>query len=118
MGGGGAQRGDSVRRLRAIRRGRGSAAICPPLIRRAFDASAAQSARAGCATPASGTRRSGQPQVLADWRMRRGLFSANKLLAAAGTWRVYREVAGLGRGMAAWRLGQNLARGALKRVGG
>ena len=58
----------------------------------------------------------GLPQVLADWRMRPGSLSANKLKAAAGTWRVYREVAGLGRGRAAWHLGQNLARGVLKRL--
>ena len=43
----------------------------------------------------------GLPEVLADWRMRPGSLSANKLKAAAGTWRVYREVAGLGRGQAA-----------------
>ena len=58
----------------------------------------------------------GIDQVLADWRMRPGSLSANKLKAAAGTWRVYREVAGLGRGQAAWHLGQNLARGVLKRL--
>jgi teichuronic acid biosynthesis glycosyltransferase TuaG len=58
----------------------------------------------------------GLDQVLADWRMRPGSLSANKLRAAAGTWRVYREVAGLGRGRAAWHLGQNLARGVLKRL--
>ena len=58
----------------------------------------------------------GLDQVLADWRMRPGSLSANKLKAAAGTWRVYREVAGLGRGQAAWHLGQNLARGVLKRL--
>ncbi|MBA3325437.1 MAG: glycosyltransferase family 2 protein [Rhodobacteraceae bacterium] len=67
---------------------------------------------------ARGGEAHGLPQVLADWRMRRGSLSANKLVAAAATWRVYREVAGLGRGRAAWHLGHNLARGALKRVGG
>ena len=59
----------------------------------------------------------GLPEVLADWRMRPGSLSANKLKAAAGTWRVYREVAGLGRGRAAWHLSQNLARGVFKRLG-
>ena len=59
----------------------------------------------------------GLQQVLADRRMRPGSLSSNKLVAAAGTWRVYREVAGLGRGRAAWYLGHNLARGALKRLG-
>ncbi len=65
---------------------------------------------------ARGGEAHGLPEVLADWRMRRGSLSANKLKAAGGTWRVYREVAGLGRGAAAWRLGQNLARAAWKRV--
>lgn len=67
---------------------------------------------------AEGGEAHGLPQVLADWRMRPGSLSANKLRAAAGTWRVYREVAGLGRARAAWFLAQNLARGALKRLGG
>jgi teichuronic acid biosynthesis glycosyltransferase TuaG len=66
---------------------------------------------------ARGGEAHGLPQVLADWRMRPGSLSANKLAAAAGTWRVYREVAGLGRGRAAWYLGQNLARGMAKRLG-
>jgi teichuronic acid biosynthesis glycosyltransferase TuaG len=65
---------------------------------------------------ARGGEAHGLQEVLADWRMRPGSLSANKLVAAAGTWRVYREVAGLGRGRAAWYLGQNLARGALKRL--
>lgn len=64
---------------------------------------------------ARGGEAHGLPEVLADWRMRRGSLSANKLVAAGGTWRVYREVAGLGRGEAALRLGQNLARAAWKR---
>jgi teichuronic acid biosynthesis glycosyltransferase TuaG len=66
---------------------------------------------------ARGGEAHGLPEPLADWRMRPGSLSANKLVAAAATWRVYREVAGLGRGRAAWCLGQNLARGALKRLG-
>jgi glycosyltransferase involved in cell wall biosynthesis len=67
---------------------------------------------------ARGGEAHGLPEVLADWRMRPGSLSANKLVAAAGTWRIYREVAGLGRARAAWCLAQNLARGALKRLGG
>jgi teichuronic acid biosynthesis glycosyltransferase TuaG len=67
---------------------------------------------------ARGGEAHGLPEVLADWRMRPGSLSANKLVAAAGTWRVYREVAELGRARAAWYLAQNLARGALKRLGG
>ena len=59
----------------------------------------------------------GIDEVLADWRMRPGSLSANKLQAAAGTWRVYREVAGLGRDQAATLLAGNLARGVLKRLG-
>jgi len=58
----------------------------------------------------------GLDEVLASWRMRPGSLSANKLRAAAGTWRVYREVAGLGRGQAAARLAGNLARGVAKRL--
>jgi teichuronic acid biosynthesis glycosyltransferase TuaG len=67
---------------------------------------------------ARGGEAHGLPDVLADWRMRPGSLSANKLVAAAGTWRVYREVAELGRARAAWFLAQNLARGALKRLSG
>jgi teichuronic acid biosynthesis glycosyltransferase TuaG len=66
---------------------------------------------------ARGDEAHGLPQVLADWRLRPGALSANKLRAAAGTWRVYREVAGLSRGRAAHSLAHNLARGALKRLG-
>jgi glycosyltransferase involved in cell wall biosynthesis len=67
---------------------------------------------------ARGGEAHGLPEPLADWRMRSGSLSSNKLVAAGGTWRVYREVAGLGRARAAWYLGGNLARGALKRIGG
>lgn len=66
---------------------------------------------------ARGGEAHGLPEPLADYRVRPGSLSANKLAAAAGTWRVYREVARLGRAEAAWRLAQNLARGALKRLG-
>jgi teichuronic acid biosynthesis glycosyltransferase TuaG len=67
---------------------------------------------------ARGGEAHGLNEVLADWRMRKGSLSSNKLVAAAATWRVYREVAGLGRGRAAWCLSHNLARGALKRARG
>lgn len=60
----------------------------------------------------------GLPEVLADWRMRPGSLSANKLVAAAGTWAVYREAEGIGRLRSAWYLANNLARGVLKRAGG
>lgn len=66
---------------------------------------------------ARGGEAHGLPEVLADYRVRPGSLSSNKLVAAAATWRVYREVAGLGHAQAAWRLGGNLARGALKRIG-
>ena len=66
---------------------------------------------------ARGGEAHGLPEVLADYRVRPGSLSADKLVAAAATWRVYREVAGLGRARAAWCLGQNLARAALKRIG-
>lgn len=65
---------------------------------------------------ARGGEAHGLPEVLAEYRVRKGSLSSNKLKAVAATWRVYREVAGLGRGAAAWNLGQNLARAALKRV--
>ena len=66
---------------------------------------------------AQGGEAHGLPEVLADYRVRPGSLSSDKLAAAAATWRVYREVAGLGPAQAAWRLGGNLARGALKRIG-
>ena len=65
---------------------------------------------------ARGGEAHGLPEPLADWRMRRGSLSANKLVAAGGTWRVYREVAGLSRPRAAGLLASNLARAALKRL--
>ena len=40
---------------------------------------------------------------------------ASVLAAAAATWRVYREVAGLSPAPAAWALANNLARGIWKR---
>jgi hypothetical protein len=64
---------------------------------------------------ARGGEAHGIAQVLADWRMRPGSLSANKLKAAAGTWAVYRQVAGLGRARAGYYLAHNLVRGALKR---
>lgn len=67
---------------------------------------------------ARGGEAHGLPEVLADYRVRPGSLSADKLQAAAATWRVYREVAGLGRARAAWCLGHNLVRGAWKRFGG
>lgn len=57
----------------------------------------------------------GLPEVLLDYRVTPGSLSGNKLAAAAATWRVYREVAGLSRAPAAWALANNLARGAWKR---
>lgn len=57
----------------------------------------------------------GLPEVLLDYRVTPGSLSGNKLVAAAATWRVYREVAGLGPAPAAWALANNLARGAWKR---
>jgi teichuronic acid biosynthesis glycosyltransferase TuaG len=59
----------------------------------------------------------GLPQVLADYRVRPGSLSANKLVAARATWAVYREAERIGRLQSAWYLANNLARGALKRVG-
>ncbi len=58
----------------------------------------------------------GLPEVLADYRVRPGSLSSNKLVAARATWAVYREAEGFGRLRSAWYLGHNLARGVLKRV--
>lgn len=66
---------------------------------------------------ARGGEAHGLAEVLADYRVRPDSLSANKFVAAAATWRVYREVAGLGRARAAWFVANNLARGALKRLG-
>lgn len=57
----------------------------------------------------------GLPEVLLDYRVTPGSLSGNKLAAAAATWRVYREVAGLSPAPAAWALANNLARGVWKR---
>ena len=67
---------------------------------------------------ARGGEAHGLPQVLADYRVRPGSLSSGRLAAAAATWAVYREVAGLGRAGAAYCLAHNLARGAAKRLGG
>jgi glycosyltransferase involved in cell wall biosynthesis len=60
----------------------------------------------------------GLPQVLADYRVRPGSLSADRLAAAGATWRLYREVAGLSRARAGYYLAHNLARGVGKRLGG
>lgn len=52
--------------------------------------------------------------VLADYRVRSGSLSANKITALAATWRLYREVAGLTRFRAGQCLAANAA-GALRR---
>ena len=65
---------------------------------------------------ARGGEAHGLPEPLADWRMRPGSLSANKLKAAAGTWQVYREAEGMGRSRAAWYLAQNLGRATLRRM--
>ena len=59
----------------------------------------------------------GLTQVLADYRMRPGSLSARRLAAAAATWAVYRQVAGLARAQAGYCLAHNLARGVGKRLG-
>ena len=55
------------------------------------------------------------PEVLADYRVAPASLSGGKLGAARATWRLYRDVEGLGRARAAFYLGHNLARAALKR---
>ena len=57
------------------------------------------------------------PEVLADYRVAPASLSGGKLGAAAATWRLYREAEGLGRPRAAFYLGHNLVRAALKRTG-
>lgn len=56
----------------------------------------------------------GIDEVLADYRVRASSLSGNKATALAATWRLYREVAGLGRARAGWCLASNAA-GALRR---
>ena len=64
---------------------------------------------------ARGGEAHGIDRELAAYRVRPGSLSSNRLTAAAATWRVYREVVGVGRPRAAWYLAQNLARGLAKR---
>lgn len=59
----------------------------------------------------------GLNEVLARYRVRPGSLSANKFVAAAATWRLYREVEELSRPRAAWCLAQNLSRAAARRMG-
>lgn len=55
-------------------------------------------------------------EVLARYRVRRKSLSSNKLIAAAGTWALYREVEEMGRARAAWCLVHNLSRATWKRL--
>ena len=57
----------------------------------------------------------GLDEVLADYRVAPRSLSGNKLAAARGTWRLYREAEGLPLPRAAWCLAQNLAHGLRKR---
>lgn len=57
------------------------------------------------------------PLVLADYRVRPGSLSADKLGAARATWRLYREVERLSAPRAAYYLAHNLANGLAKRRG-
>jgi teichuronic acid biosynthesis glycosyltransferase TuaG len=57
----------------------------------------------------------GLPEVLADYRVRKGSLSAGKGAALRATWSLYRDVVGLGRAPAAYYLAHNLARALLKR---
>ena len=59
----------------------------------------------------------GLPQVLADYRVHAGSLSSRRFAAAAATWAVYRQVAGLSRAQAGYFLAHNLARGVGKRLG-
>lgn len=55
-------------------------------------------------------------EVLARYRVRKKSLSSNKLVAAAGTWALYRQVEEMGRAQAAWCLAHNLSRAARKRL--
>jgi teichuronic acid biosynthesis glycosyltransferase TuaG len=59
----------------------------------------------------------GLDEVLADYRVRPASLSGGKLAAAAATWRLYREIEGLGRARAGFYLAHNLARALAKRAG-
>lgn len=59
----------------------------------------------------------GLPEVLADYRVRPGSLSADKLAAARATWALYREVEGLPRLRAAWYFAHYAAGGVAKRLG-
>lgn len=58
----------------------------------------------------------GLPQVLADYRVRPGSLSANKWVAAAATWTVLRQVAGLSRPRAAYCFAHYAARALRQRL--
>jgi teichuronic acid biosynthesis glycosyltransferase TuaG len=60
----------------------------------------------------------GLPEVLADYRVRRGSLSADKRAAARATWALYREVEGLPRLRAAWYFAHYAVGGVAKRLGG
>jgi teichuronic acid biosynthesis glycosyltransferase TuaG len=58
----------------------------------------------------------GLPQVLADYRVRRGSLSADKLAAARATWALYREVERLPWASAAYYFAHYAAGGVAKRL--
>jgi teichuronic acid biosynthesis glycosyltransferase TuaG len=58
----------------------------------------------------------GIDEVLADYRVRRGSLSANKVTALAATWRLYREAAGLTRLRAGLCLASNAAQALRRRL--
>jgi teichuronic acid biosynthesis glycosyltransferase TuaG len=66
---------------------------------------------------ARGGEAHGIDEVLADYRVRRGSLSANKVTALAATWRLYREVAGLRRISAASCLASNAGSALRRRMG-
>lgn len=57
------------------------------------------------------------PDVLATYRVRRRSVSSNKLVAAAHTWRIYREVERLPLHLAVYYFANYAVRGALSRYG-
>jgi teichuronic acid biosynthesis glycosyltransferase TuaG len=58
----------------------------------------------------------GLPEVLADYRVRRGSLSSNKLVGARATWAVYRDLEGMGRARAGYYFLHYAARGVFARA--
>lgn len=58
----------------------------------------------------------GLPEVLAEYRVRRGSLSSNKLVGARATWAVYRDLEGMGQARAGYYFLHYAVRGVLARA--